>query len=338
MCVCVSELMVDGAMGGAQEHFLPCTRLMEENRMLTEAEVASVIAPVLGRLSTMHARGQVHGNVSLATMAIDADGGVRLLDPDLCAVRAPCAACQQAAEGPTEAADVWDVGIVALHLLLGRTCRDGCCARLVDRETGDLQVMACGTSLECIDFLMDCLALRAEDRATARHLTEHEFIRMNSVTPQPTDESVDLLTESLADTLLIPAPERQQEPACRPPCVPTLKTDWDIIFTAPSHTARCLHCRCRVQCSAQNMPHPEDALGEQVDQPRLCTSRWIEILSPATNSAASTKRKLSPQAPAATSKRKCNEHQQPSKMAKCLSPAILLMVVGVGVTAPYIEV
>jgi serine/threonine protein kinase len=334
-------------MSGAGERSLPIARLVKDNEMLSEVEVASVVAPLLERLSAMHARGQVHGNVSLATVVIKvvgpADGTVHLPDPECCAAHRPCAACQQTTEGPTHASDIWSVGIIALQLLLGRPCRDGCSVGLVDRVTGDMPVLPRGTSLECIDFLMDCLALREEDRATAPDLAKHDFLRTIAAPagPQPTDESVDLLTESLADALLIEAPAQQQKPACRPLCVPSLQAKGHVTFTAPSHTARCLHCRSRMQCGAHHVPHPEDAMGERVDQASPWTfspARKLKMLSPATHSAASTKRKLSPLAPAATSKRKRSEQQQqPSKIAKYLSPAILPMV-GEALAAPYIEV
>jgi len=325
-------------MGDSSERSLPLNRLVKENEMLSEVEVASVVAPLLDRLSELHASGRTHGSVNLATVVIKvvgpADGTVHLPDPGSCAAHRPCAACQQIAEGQTAAADIWSVGIIALQLLLGRPCRNACSAALVNKETSDMPVLPRGTSLECIDFLMDCLAARAEDRATASELAKHAFLRTIAAPagPRDTDGSLDALTDSLADALLISASGRQQEQACRPECVPSLKAKGRVHFTAPSHTARCLQCRCAKE-GKRHAACEEADVGEAAEQvsrdrtPPVANLKLKMLPSPTTNSAASTKRKLSPRAPTNVCKRKCLDPQKPSKIAKYLSPAILPMEV-----------
>ena len=49
---------------------LALSRLVKDNEMLSEMEVASVVAPLIERLRGLHAAGRAHGNVSLATVAI----------------------------------------------------------------------------------------------------------------------------------------------------------------------------------------------------------------------------------------------------------------------------
>jgi len=65
-------------------------------------EVSSVVAPMLEQLCALHAQGEAHGNVSLATMTIrviePADGTLHLPDAECCneVAQRSCAMCQRA--------------------------------------------------------------------------------------------------------------------------------------------------------------------------------------------------------------------------------------------------
>jgi len=100
------------------------------------AEVAAVLAPMLGHLAVQHAQdagGAGHGNLSLASVAIhvseDHDGTVHLPPPLLTASAAThvrcvsCMAPEDTVSGQsTQAADIWSVGVIAVQMLLGRQC------------------------------------------------------------------------------------------------------------------------------------------------------------------------------------------------------------------------
>jgi len=100
------------------------------------AEVAAVLAPMLGHLAVQHAQdagGAGHGNLSLASVAIhvseDHDGTVHLPPPLLAASAAThvrcvsCMAPEDTVSGQsTQAADIWSVGVIAVQMLLGRQC------------------------------------------------------------------------------------------------------------------------------------------------------------------------------------------------------------------------
>jgi len=314
---------------------LALNKLVKDNEMLSEVEVASVVAPLLQQLHALHALGQAHGNVSLATVTIrviePADGTIHLPDAGCCdeAAHRPCAACQQSAEGASAAADIWSVGVVAVQLLLGRPCREGCHSAIVDKITGEMPVLPRGSTLECIDFLMDCLAPCAEDRVSAAALLKHDFLRTIAAPGGPkAADTADSLADSLADVLLISTAGKQQTQACRPVAVPSLKAKGRVSFTVASHTARCLQCRCEQDC---NHHEPAPAAALPLLASGTCTkasmvvashiSPKLQIFSPnTTHSAASTKRKLGDRdAAIATLKRKC------SGLVKYLSPAILPM-------------
>lgn len=337
------------------ERSLALVKLVKDNEMLSEVEVASVVAPLLESLRALHEGGRAHGNVSLATVTIrvvePADGTIHLPDPECCgeAAHRPCAACQQTAAGPTPAGDVWSVGLLALQLLLGRPCRDPGHAPLVDPRTGELPMLPRGATLECIDFLMDCLAPRPEDRASAKELLRHDFLSIIAAPRGPAAaDAADSLADSLADCLLISAAGKQQAPACRPLAVPSLKAKGRVCFTAPSHTTRCAHCRCQRECGheqqqARGAREQAGVCGARARLPApgllLAAADKAQHASPKTSpccsaskSAASTKRKAGASClldqTVASPKRKC------SGLVKYLSPAILPMAGGDLTSAP----
>lgn len=305
---------------------LALNKLVKDNEMLSEIEVASVVAPLLERLKVLHAAGKAHGNVSLATVMIrvvePADGTIHLPHPSCCneAAHRPCAACQQTEESST-AADIWSVGVIALQLLLGRPCREGCHSAISDKHTGEMPVLPRGTSLECIDFLMDCLAPYAEERAGAEELLKHDFLRVIAPRGPKAPDAADSLADSLADVLLISTEGKNHEQACRPCQVPGLKAKGRVFFTEPSHTARCQRCRCKNECVHEDV---EAQIAPAL--PRIASDLSLKLLSACTSpkltpnaagSAASTKRKLGTRnVPSAPLKRQC------SGLVKYLSPAI----------------
>jgi hypothetical protein len=312
----------------AGERSLALNKLVKDKEMLSEVEVASVVAPLLERLSLLHSEGRSHGNVSLATVTIrvvePTDGTIHLPDPGSCdpAMR-PCASCQQVEEGATPAADIWSVGVIALQLLCGMPCRNGCTSAIVDKQKGELPMMPRGTSLECIEFLMDCLEPRPEDRASAAELLAHDFLRTLTVPAGPkAPDAAETLAESLADVLLISTTGKEQRPACRPAAVPALKTKGRVSFSEPSHTTRCHNCRCQKTCGLAQPAVSRvrlDVSGVMLEKSAKVFAAQVSPNSK--DSAASTKRKLgdlSREAPVASERKK-----QCSGLVKYLSPAIL---------------
>jgi hypothetical protein len=142
---------------------LALNKLVKDNEMLSEVEVASVVAPLLQQLHALHALGEAHGNVSLATVTIrviePADGTIHLPDAGCCdeAAHRPCAACQQSAEGASAAADIWSVGVVAVFDSVLQ-CAAVCCSVLQC-------VAVCCTVLQ--RFAACCSVLRQTSGASA---------------------------------------------------------------------------------------------------------------------------------------------------------------------------
>ena len=298
---------------------LALSRLVKDNEMLSEMEVASVVAPLIERLRGLHAAGRAHGNVSLATVAIrvvePADGTIHLPDPGCCDPAArPCRACQQTEEGATAAADVWSVGVIALQLLLGRPCRSGCEHGVVGKESGELPLLPRGTSLECIEFLMGCLEPRPEDRASAAELLALDFLRANAAPPGPTasHDAASALADSLADVLLISSAGKTLPDACRPAAVPALRAKGRVSFTTPSQTARSTHersapgtapsCAAAAAAEAPNGAAAHTLASHKSMPPARSRSPQTHMAAARTSSSASTQRSRSPHAHAGASR------------------------------------
>jgi len=250
------------------------------------AEVAAVLAPMLGHLAVQHAQdagGAGHGNLSLASVAIhvseDHDGTVHLPPPLLAASAAThvrcvsCMAPEDTVSGQsTQAADIWSVGVIAVQMLLGRQCAfaqcGGHCRGLVHRGTGELPVMPKGMSFECYDFLTDCLSPLASERPSASRLLEHPYIQAiaedSSAYPTAIDHDMDALLPVLHQLLICEDIKTQRAP-CRPVCVPILVAPiWEthLCFEAPSHTMRCNICHPRPYleesaCTESALSHAE---------------------------------------------------------------------------------
>ena len=244
------------------------------------AEVAAVLAPMLGHLAVQHAQdagGAGHGNLSLASVAIhvseDHDGTVHLPPPLLTASAAThvrcvsCMAPEDTVSGQsTQAADIWSVGVIAVQMLLGRQCAfaqcGGHCRGLVHRGTGELPVMPKGMSFECYDFLMDCLSPLASERPSASRLLDHPYIQAiadgSSAYPTAIDHNMDALLPVLHQLLICEDIKTQRAP-CRPVFVPILVAPiWEthFCFETPSHTTRC-NCHSRPYLDESASSHAE---------------------------------------------------------------------------------
>ena len=229
--------------------------LLKHGGVLSEAEAAQVCRMLLESLGELHAQSQAHGNVTLDTVTIRIPGhnailSVHLDDPDMPTVFPGSreAAHRPPAEdgGRDTADDIWSVGVLVLQMMTGTHERG-----IVDRQTGAMPVLPRGTTLEAIDFLMDCLAPCKKHRSTAAELIQHSFLRSALAPPcgpAPATDEEDCLAESLSDVLLISPEAKQQAHRCRPLAVPALRvatSKHSELFTEPSHTQRCVSCRCK---------------------------------------------------------------------------------------------
>jgi serine/threonine protein kinase len=316
--------------------------LLKHSGLLSEVEVAQVAAMLLQSLDKMHAHGRQHGNITLDSVTIripghDAVISVHLEDPDMQSV---FPSCHQAAHRPpagddahTAADDIWSVGVLVLQLLMGLQDR-----RIVDKETGVLPMLPRGTTLEAIDFLMDCLAPDEECRAATTQLLQHSFLRSVLALPKgpaPAVDEEEHLAESLSDVLLITQAAKQQAPRCRPPSVPALEVPGPCVgkdsgklvcFTMPSHTKRCLSCGN----GAAERPHGEQrraavarqppSLSKSLDEP----PELIRMASPEnTRRSAPTKRRIphSSSPECRTPERRTPERHTPEYTLQCPTPA-----------------
>ena len=228
--------------------------------------MASILLPLLKILDKLHAEGQAHGLVSLDTVVIQVAeataSSIHLKDMDMvhvfkrCNGEVPCACCQQVEEGQTTAADIWSVGVIALQLLLGCPCYKGFHRAI---QTGEMPLLPCDTTFDFIDFLMDCLAPRADDRCTANQLLSHHFFSSIGQPCEPASSAHLAWEDSVADVLLIPCEATQQVHPCRPHFVPALRTIRHLCFTLPSHTARCLTCHFTPPRCVQHPAEPQEA-------------------------------------------------------------------------------
>jgi len=314
--------------------------LLKHGGMLSEAEAAQVAAMLLQSLDKMHADGQPHGNITLDSVTIripghDAVISVHLEDPNMPSV---FTSSHQVANRPpagddarTAAEDIWSVGVLVLEMLMGLQDR-----RLVDKETGVLPMLPRGTTLEAIDFLMDCLTPDEECRAASTELLQHSFLRSvltPPTGPAPASDEDERLAESLSDVLLITQEAKQQAPRCRPPSVPALEVRGPcmalplgkdsgklVCFTVPSHTKRCLSCG---NCASER-PHGEQrraavarqplSLSKSLDEP----PELIRMASPEmTGRSAPTKRRM----PHFSSPCRTPECRTPERTLECPTPA-----------------
>jgi len=189
-----------------------------------------------------------------------------------------------------------------------------------------------GTSFECIDFLMDCLAPNPEERAQAEDLMAHDFLRILTAPRGPmSPDAAEALADTLADCLLISPEGKQHEAACRPRAVPRLAAKGRVSFSAPSHTARCAQscCLCRMASQQQQEDHEQQSMGP-MGAPSRC-EKSPKTSPSTTNSAARTKRKASDRDGAVAPKRKC------SGLVKYLSSPALVPMSGELTTSFVLE-
>ena len=273
--------------------------LVKYGGVLSEAEAAQVCHMLLQSLSDLHTQSRAHGKISLDTVTIRIPGhntvvSVHLDDPCTPAMSPSCCAAHRppAEDGARDTAeDIWSVGVLVLQMMTGSHERG-----IVDRQTGAMPVLPRGTTLEAIDFLMDCLAPSEERRATAAELLQHSFLRSALALPcgtQPASDEEDCLADSLSDVLLISPEVRQQAPRCRPLAVSALATSKDskhkLCFTEPSHTQRCVSCSCKAEVGRCG-GHPSATAAADPSPSPSPSPPLMRMASSATTRRATTKR------------------------------------------------
>jgi hypothetical protein len=304
--------------------------LAPEQEMLSETDVAAILAPLLSRVRAGHEAGEAHGEITLKTVAVHVFGGtecsIHLRDTEswCTAAHHPAAGVDCAPEKSwtarmhepgAKAADIWSIGVMALQLLLGRSFHTMGHYEIVDARTGEMPELPAGTSFECIDFLMDCVEPRLEYRATAAELLAHDFL--SAFTELREADSRDSLAESLADVLLITAENKWHKTPSRPSGVPSLTARAGeaggcrlrlFIDSAPPQRKICHYmCYKERMCRAFFADHSQDSLlpsaqrhGHEAEAAPLLRRHPRELQgregfarqdpSPKTESAASTKR------------------------------------------------
>ena len=256
-----------------------------------------MLAPMLRELAAIHGTGRSHGQLSMTAVTIrvcEPDEGTVLHTVHLSSTKEEgaqrplrCALCMPPEETlsgtSSQAGDIWSVGVIALQMLLGRQCpfaaSGACCGGFVDRCSGDMPVLPTGISFECIDFLLDCLALLPTHRPGAAELMGHPFLRPFALAPAAASKTESLSTDSTADRggdaggvvdallplmheMLISHDLRTRPPPCRPRGVPSLSSSSlgaNICFESQSHTCRA--CPCKIDGGRASPPPAGSAQG-----------------------------------------------------------------------------
>lgn len=262
-----------------------------------------MLAPVLRELAAVHRSKRTHGNLSPATVSIRVQGaavGTAVhtvhLAPTV-AEAAPrairCVRCMPpedkcASGASSQAGDIWAVGIIALQMLLGRQCRFAesgeCCSGLVDRCTGELPILPVGLSLECIDFLVDCLGQEPARRPSAFDLLGHAFLQpfapasSSATTSSPSqacaEEEIDAL-QPLMHVLLIADDVRTKPASCRPLGVPRLQVPlWEtrVRLESSIHTSRACSCKQRDSSASHEPARAFDGVPQDSEAGRGCAA------------------------------------------------------------------
>mmetsp|Transcript_35989 Transcript_35989/g.112531 ORF Transcript_35989/g.112531 Transcript_35989/m.112531 type:complete len:286 (-) Transcript_35989:153-1010(-) len=215
----------------------------------THPEVAILTQSLLLLLQPLHARQQCHKQIGPHTLWIEADcdesANLHLCDPGECHPSHRRCVCRPPGSDDEDHVwstrdDVWQVGYTMLQLLMGKTCH-----RCIDTprsllaDDGELPILPAGLSLDCIDFLMDCLHPDPSERPSVGELLDHSFLSCS-------DGGIDDVMISMS-SMQLQNTERKPEGRCRPLAVKALRSTKHVKFVSPSHTARCREClKCDV--------------------------------------------------------------------------------------------
>mmetsp|Transcript_38917 Transcript_38917/g.122619 ORF Transcript_38917/g.122619 Transcript_38917/m.122619 type:complete len:285 (-) Transcript_38917:1479-2333(-) len=213
-------------------------KILSQRTPLNASEATWILRPLLIAVAELHERKEVHGKIDLDSIAIeflhDRSGHLHLTQPD----HQPSARCSSNVVPPevagggdwTAAGDIWRVGCIALHLVLGHDYD-------LAGVGSQLPMLPTGVSFDFVDFLMDCMSPDPEERLSAEELLEHAYLM----------DEVDELIDSIDNALLLSSEGKQEEGACRPQIVPALPSRGHLLFSMPSHTARCRRCTCHTE-------------------------------------------------------------------------------------------
>eukprot|EP00960_Hanusia_phi_P061136 764746-Hanusia_phi.AAC.7 len=214
-------------------------------------DVIVMMSSLLEILEPFHERQQCHKQIGPHTIwfeaTLDEMAKLHICDPEeyhpsnrRCACRPP--GSEHEGHVWSSKDDVWQLGYTMLQLILGRTC--SCYtdhAESLMSEEGELPILPTGLSLECIDFLMDCLNPDPAQRPSVKELKGHSFLNCS-------DNGIDDVVLSLSSLQL---QDSLRKDVCRPLTVSALRSTRRVKFVSPSHTSRCRKClKCEVDVEA----------------------------------------------------------------------------------------
>lgn len=180
----VMELVEGGALTG-----------VIEDAIFTEAQIARVCHDVVSALAKMHERNIIHRDIKSDNVLIGSDGVVKLTDFGFAAVTEGRLGKRSTMVGTpywmapevvtkqpyTAAVDIWSLGIMTLEMIDGEPPymdQDPIKALYLIATIGSPEIKNPQELSPALRSFLDvCLKLRAEERATAVELLEHEFLR-----------------------------------------------------------------------------------------------------------------------------------------------------------------
>ncbi len=216
MCI-VMEFLAGGTLQDVVKEY-------DQHGGLDEPSMHYVVVSVLKGLAYLHERKIMHRDLKSKNILIDTDGSTKLADFGVSRelnqsgmarsmVGTPLFMAPEVLEGEaySAVADVWSLGIVALHIANGEIPRRGTAVRELMRIVVSQPAPAIAKpekwSPAFVAFVSQCLVKDPSHRATCSELLEHEWV--TGVAENPESTKTDLRRRTIGRTSMY-SPRKSQ--------------------------------------------------------------------------------------------------------------------------------